>query len=87
MYRHTLFKGQPQLKEEKIVIQIIRDECRQSIFDDLMRENLGKEPSAQDVEGALDFLIDEVRKSGQLKQILNEYLQGKIAKERAQFGK
>ena len=52
-----------------------------------MRENLGKEPSAQDVEGALDFLIDEVRKSGQLKQILNEYLQGKIAKERAQFGK
>ena len=74
------------LKEEKALIQIIRQQHRHAMIVQLSAHSSGQLPDDRTVEEALDFLIDMLRNKGILKSMLDEYLQKKIAAERAQFG-
>ena len=78
-------RRKPPLKEEKLVIYVIRRRLRQSMEADL-RKGLGERFTPKDVENALDLLIQELKETGALKRILDKYLKLKIAEERARFG-
>jgi hypothetical protein len=75
-----------QLKEEKLLTQVIREQSRQDIIEALSSHNGDQLPEDREVEEVLDLLIDRLRREGILKSILDEYLQEKIATERARSG-
>ncbi len=78
-------KRTPLLKEEKLVIYVIRRKVRHSVEEDLRKE-LGEQFTPKDVENVLDLLIQDLRENGALKRILDRYLKLKIADEKARFG-
>ena len=79
-------KQKKQSPEEKAFVKIIREQCRQDMINEFVSAFPEQIPSERDIEGSLDVLIDQLRSSGQLQQMLDQYLQEKIADERARFG-
>lgn len=74
------------LKEEKALIKIIRLQHRPAMIAAFLAHNQGQFPDEREVEEALDFLIDRLRRKGILQSMLDEYLQEKIAAERSKSG-
>jgi hypothetical protein len=83
----TFFKEpkKKQLKEERALIQIIRQEHWQGMIAALSSHNQGQPPTDKEVEEALDLLINNLRHEGVLQDMLKEYVAAKIATERAQY--
>jgi len=75
-----------QLKEEKLLIQVIRQQHRQNMIAALSFHNQDQLPDDREVEEALDSLIDRLHHKGILQRMLDEYLQEKITVERVRAG-
>lgn len=75
--------GKKQLREERLLIEVIRRHSYEEIRNDL-REALGKEPAEVMVKEYFDKLIDELYKTGEMDKMLSNYLRAKIAEEREQ---
>ena len=82
-HNQTLFKEPvKQLKEEKLLIKILKNKYRQQMTYEFKSDNPDVEPTHQELEEALDFFIEKLRGEGVLKKMLDEYLQVKIAGEK-----
>ena len=86
MLTHSLFKKpdepkKKQLKEEKMLIKLLREEYREEMIKALTDEGDDKNPPSEtEINEALDIFIENLRNRGELDSLLSEYLQVKIEK-------
>ena len=78
-------KREKPLKEEKLFIQIIKDQFRSQAIKFLSKIETNVDQKS--VENYLNLLIQKIRDSGLMQEMLNEYLQSKIESEKKRYQK
>ena len=73
------------LKEETLLIRIIREQEYDEIKKDLKKE-LGEEYTEQDTKTFFSLYIEKLREDGVIQKMLDAYLKEKIREEREKFG-
>ena len=86
----TLFKNQTHsrrktLKEEKLLIQILREECLPEICTRLLEPGQTSF-SEEEKDEIFNLFLQELREKGKLQEILNEYLRRKIRRQQMTVG-
>ena len=81
----TAQRENQQSKEEALIIRAIKKRERLKAREKLT-EVYNREPTDEEVEGFLNFIVEEARETGLISEYLKSYLKKKIEDEQVKYG-